>query len=169
MIKENKAVKDLITKLLSKFKAEGSNVSRAPSPFAKEALQLVETAPFLNIDSYLYFLSEMSVLLLTLNDGNFAMFYGLDNWDEGLNILDYPIPAASGFHLAMDITNADGEILYFSYNSKFPGEDILWIAKDIDGGEGSYSKTNWSFTDVLNLIHDEKLDFREVRNTTNNA
>ena len=168
MIKKDKIVEDLIVKLLSKYNAEGSNISRSPSPFMKEALQLQENSPFSNINSYLFFLSEMSVLILTLKNESFLMIYGLDDWDEGLNVLDYPIPGENGFHLVMDITNLDGEILYFSYNSKFSGEDILWIARDVNGAEGSYIKTEWSFTDILSLICNEKIDFQQLRNTTNN-
>lgn len=167
MIKEDEIVSDLITKLLSKFKAEGSNVSRNPSPYMKEANQLISIAPFLNINSYLYFLSEMSVLLLTLKDGSFVMFYGLDDWDEGLNILEYPIPGKNGFHLVMDITNSEGEIIYFSYNSRFPDEDVFWIARNVNGIEGSYSKTDWSFTDILHLIFEESIDFQQLYDTTN--
>ena len=168
MITKDKIVEDLITKLLSKYKAEGSNISRKPSPFMKEALLVQKNAPFLNINSYLYFLSEMSVLLVTLKNNSFLMIYGLDDWDEGLNILDYPIPGENGFHLVMDITNSDGEILYFSYNSAFPKEDALWMARDVNGGEGTYSKTEWGFVDVLSLISEEKMDFQQLRNTTNN-
>lgn len=169
MITKDKIIDDLITKLLTKYNAQGSNISRSPSLFMEEALQFQEKSPFLNINSYLYFLSEMSVLLLTLKNGNFVMFYGLDNWDEGLNILDFPIPGENGYHLVMDITSADGEILYFAYNAKFPKENTLWVARDVNATEGTYSKTQWNFVDILNMLTEDKIDFKQLRNSTNHV
>lgn len=147
----------LITKLLEKYEATGTNIDRKPALFAREVLQLEKIAPFLSIDSYLYFLSEMSTLILKLNDGSHVTFYGLDDWDDGMNMLDYSIPGKNGFHMFMDICNPEGEILYFSYNSKDPNVDVVWIAPDSDGGEGTYTKTDMNFIDVLKLIEEAKI------------
>lgn len=151
-IKKVERVEVLIAKLLEKYAAEGSNINRIPSPFIQEALRLKDTAPFLDIDSYMYFLSEMSVLILDLGDGVYATFYGLDDWEEGLNIFDYPIPEENGFHLVLDICNADGAITYFSYNSENDNEDILWISTNVE--DGPYTKSDLSFVDVLQSIYD---------------
>lgn len=153
----NEKIDNLITKLLEKFEAEGANIARKPVMFAQEVLQLEKIAPFLSINSYLYFLSEMSTLILKLNDGSHVTFYGLDDWDDGMNILGYPVPGENGFHMFMDICNPEGEILYFAYNSKDPNIDVVWIAPDSDGGEGTYTKTDMNFIDILKLIEDEKI------------
>lgn len=154
MIDHNPIVDELITKLITKYEASGSNTDRKANLFIKEALALQKTAPFLDINSYLYFLSEMSVLLLQLNNGDYATFYGLDDWEEGLNILDSPIPEKNGFHLVLDICNTDGDILYFSYNTNNPKEDILWISDNVE--DGPYQKTDISFTAILRLIYEDQ-------------
>lgn len=155
-IKKVEEVQELISKLLAKYAAEGSNVNQTPSLFVEETLRLKEMAPFLDIDSYMYFLSEMSVLILDLGDGSYATFYGVDDWDDGFNIFDYPIPEKNGFHLVLDICNAEGEITYFSYNSKSNNEDILWISANVE--DGPYTKTALSFVAVLQLIYDNNLE-----------
>ncbi len=149
MIQKNQLIDELITKLLSTYPAQGSNTKRAPAAFMKEALQLKEIAPFLD-NGYLYFLSEMSVLLVELNQGDSATFYGVDDWEEGLNILDYPVPDANGFFLVLDICNAEGDIVYFSYNSRNDDTGIIWISDNVD--EGPYTRTTMHFTDLLHLI-----------------
>jgi len=163
IIKKNKLVDDLITKLLIKFKAEGSNILRKPSLFMEQALQLRKIAPFLDINSYLYFLSEMSVLILQLKNGYNVIFYGLDDWGEGLNILNYSIPEDDGFHLIMDICNSEGDTLYFSYNSKTSNKDILWVSSNIDSENELYTKTSMSFIDLLNLIYEENIQFPKLK------
>ncbi len=155
-IKKVERVEELISKLLAKYAAEGSNVTQTPSLFVQEALHLKKIAPFLDIDSYIYFLSEMSVLILDLSDGSYATFYGLDDWEDGLNIFDYPIPEKNGFHLVLDICDADGAITYFSYNSENNNEDILWISTNVE--DGPYTRSDLSFTDVLQSIYDNNLN-----------
>jgi|GEM_PF-1938305 len=152
-----KTIDNFITKLLEKYKAAGANIERKPALFADETAQLVTIAPFLNIKSYLYFLSQMGTLILTLNDGSHITFYGLDDWEEGMNIFDYAVPGKNGFHMFMDVCSPEGEILYFSYNSAEPDMDVVWIAPDCEGEEGHYTKTDMSFTDVLKLIEEEKI------------
>ncbi len=157
MIEKNKIVENLLSKLLDKFEVEGSNIDRKPACFMKEALELKNKAPFLDINSYLYFLSEMSVLILRLKDGTYVTFYGVDDWDEGLNIFDYPVPDKDGFHLVLDVCHADSEMLYFSYNSKQVGVDELWTAMSVEGNPGKYTNSGLSFIDVLNLINEDKI------------
>ncbi len=157
MIEKNKIVDNLITKLLEKFEAEGSNINRKPACFEKEALELKNKAPFLDISSYLYFLSEMSVLILKLKDDSYVTFYGLDDWDEGLNIFDYPVPDKDGFHLVLDVCSPQGDLLYFSYNSKHAGVDELWISASVEGSSREYTNSGLGFIAVLNLINDEKI------------
>lgn len=149
MIQKNQMVDELIAKLLSTYPAKGSNTKLAPSPFMKEALQLKEIAPFLD-NSYLYFLSELSVLLLELNNGDTATIYGLDDWEEGLNIFDYPVPGTNGFYLVLDICSTEGDILYCSYNSKDHDSTLIWTSNNVD--DGPYTKTSIDFTDLLKLI-----------------
>lgn len=166
-----KETDDLITGLLKKYHATGSNIERKPALFAREVSQLEKMAPFLKIDSYLYFLSEMSTLILELNDGSHVTFYGVDDWDDGMNIFDYPVPDKNGFHMFMDICSPKGEILYFSYHSKDPNTDVVWIAADSDGAEGIYThtKTTMNFVDVLTLIEKGEIqslneEYHEKRN-----
>ncbi len=154
MITKSPAIDQLIDKLLAKFNAQGSNINRTPSPYLKEALKVLETAPFLAINDYLYFLSEMSVFILELEEGSYLTVYGVDNWDEGLNILDYPIPDEQGFHLVLDILKPDGELLYFSYHAAHLKIDKLWISRGSEGPT-SYSPTDLSFMDILNLIYNK--------------
>lgn len=148
MIQKDPHIDELITRLLSTYPARGSNTKRNPTPFMQEALRLKELAPFLN-NSYLYFLSELSVLLLELNHGDTAIIYGLDDWDEGLNILDYDIPDKTGFFLVLDICDTEGNMLYFSYNINSPDTEVIWTSAHVDG---PYTTTGIRFTDLLNLI-----------------
>ncbi len=165
----NEKIDNLITKLLEKYEAEGSNIDRKPAMFAQEVLQLEKIAPFLSINSYMYFLSEMSTLILKMNDGSYVTFYGLDDWEEGMNIFDYSVPGKNGFQMFMDICNPEGEILYFAYNSKDPNIDVVWIAPDSDGGEGIYTKTDLNFIDVLKLIEDETIQSLNKKHHENSS
>jgi hypothetical protein len=155
----NKSAKvdGLVTKLLGKFTAEGSNLARKELPFLAEANELKKRAPFLEIADYLYFLAEMSTLILQLNDGSYVTCYGVDDWDDGMNILDFQIPEADGFHMFMDICNPEGELLFFAYDSKQPKTDLVWVAADNEPEPRQYQSTGMGFASVLELILEEKI------------
>lgn len=150
-------IDDLITKLLEKFPAEGSNLERKKFPYIREVEEVITRAPFLEINDYMYFLSEMSTLILRLNDGSYVTFYGVDDWDDGMNILDFPIPDKDGFHLFMDICNPEGEITLFAFHSQQPKTDIVWVSPNNEPEPNKYAVTEMSFAVVLELILEEKI------------